>query len=61
MDKEGLKAELLSVYEKELDVLLEEIEESENFSLFEQEVLKHLNRSGKETTEVVQKYKNFFP
>ena len=61
MNKEALKAELLAVYEDELDVLLAEIDEAEDFAQFEEQVLRHLNRSGKETTEVVQKHKTFFP
>ena len=61
MNKEAVKQELLEVYGQELDVLLRGIEKAEDFVELEQEMLRHLSRSGKGTTEVVQKHKTFSP
>lgn len=61
MDKEALKAELKEAYEVEVEKLLSELKEDDDFVEFEQQLIRHMKRHSKETTELVQKHKSFSP
>jgi predicted lipid-binding transport protein (Tim44 family) len=61
MDKELLKAELREELEKELDDLLSELNDEDDFVEFEQQLIRHVKRQAKKTTELVQKHKSFSP
>ena len=61
MKRDEIKQEMLEAYQEELDVLLEDIEDAEDFIDFERSILKHRDRQSKAEAEVVQKHKSFFP
>jgi hypothetical protein len=61
MDKEKLKAELKAASEKAIEELVSEVEEEEDFAELEQKLIKHMEKQGKETIELVAKHKVFSP
>lgn len=61
MNKEALKTELKEAYEVELEKLLSELKEEDDFVEFEQQLIRHMKRYSTETAELVQKHKSFSP
>jgi len=61
MKKEELREELRQAYEQELEVLLSELSEEDDFVEFEQQMIRHVKRHAKQSTELVQKHKLFSP
>lgn len=61
MHKEVMKQEMMESYEKTLDALLAQLSDEDDFVSLEQKMLRHLEKTGQEGYEVVQKHKSFSP
>lgn len=61
MNKEVMKQEMMESYEKTLDALLTQLSDEDDFVSLEQKMLRHLEKTGQESYEVVQKHKSFSP
>lgn len=61
MNKEVMKQEMMESYEKTLDALLAQLSDEDDFVSLEQKMLRHLEKTGQESYELVQKHKSFSP
>lgn len=61
MNKEVMKQEMMESYEKTLDALLAQLSDEDYFVSLEQKMLRHLEKTGQESYELVQKHKSFSP
>lgn len=59
---EAIKAEMLKAYEREIDKMLGELDETPyDFAEFEQALLRFVSSNAKAATELVQMHKDFSP
>lgn len=59
---EAIKVEMVKAYEKEIDKLLSELDETPyDFAEFEQALLRFVHSNAKAATELVQTHKDFSP
>lgn len=61
MNKEVMKQDMMDAYEKTLDALLSQLSDEDDFVSLEQKMLCHLEKTGQESYELVQKHKSFSP
>lgn len=61
MNKEVMKEEMMESYEKTLDGLLAQLSDEDDFVSLEQKMLRHLEKTGQKSYEVVKKHKSFSP